>query len=414
MTAVLIGGITGWCVGHWPNWPRSPLWQNQLPGVPAIQVLGFSRDGTVLHTLHRGSGMRICDWETKTGKLCRSLDILGSATYSGAELAADGSSIVVYNDPYDLISLFSVHELDTGRRRFGPLGDVSVFVLPRFSADGRWCWYARREHTTIVVLDARNGEQLLELRGAAGETSSGACFSPDGNALAVLWTANADDGDAGSRIEIIELPSSQIRLRQPLPTREWRRIRAWRADRIYLTASTFNSFANGYDDKTFSFHLNQQQMFDERWERLLDELDANNAQIRCIEGDGWIARAIDGWAHPAERKRQQPWRRCLTSVLGIDNDEGNGVHLSFCDPVSGDPLSEFPSFAANFVISPDGKHVGWAGDEGIIEVWDSAPPKRWPWPIAAGLVMGGASWFLVRKPWLRFKPRRAPQLVSPA
>jgi hypothetical protein len=186
-------------------------------------------------------------------------------------------------------------------------------------------------------------------------------------------------------------------LRQALPDRHWSEIRAWRDDRLYVTASSFDPLAHWRDAKTSSFLVMPTELTAIHSEPHLDEWFAGNAEIRCIDGPGWLVKVGNGYIEPAERRRRKSWRLWLSDYLGTDDYAREGVYVCFCSPDTGALLSEFDDVSPNLAISPDGRRIACLGEEGMIELWDSAAPRRWPWTLGLGLAVAGTMLYLNRK-----------------
>src|SRR5262249_20384514 len=120
-----------------------------------------------------------------------------------------------------------------------------------------------------------------------------------------------------------------------------------------------------------------------------------------IDGPGWVAycRILKPPPPPPA------WWSWLTSTLGISRAPASGVLVTarVVDLATGATRHELPHPVIHPIqMSPDGRLLAGRGENDALEVWDTAPPPRWPKAAALGAAVAGS---VVGLGWWRKRAR---------
>lgn len=162
---------------EWSSWMRQPVLSPDGKTIALVTDAPDPGDGNVV--------LKFLDVETKKLRSAgvRSIGVLG---HQDPEWRADGKLLLfTQNDRDGARGAPVIMRYDTRTRKAGTLS-APGYMQPSYSPDGRYVAATRTTAlgTDVVILDARNGRQLLRL------TDDGASFaptwSPAGNAIAFL------------------------------------------------------------------------------------------------------------------------------------------------------------------------------------------------------------------------------------
>jgi hypothetical protein len=155
----------------------------------------FSSDGTRVVTCTDDGKSQV--WEARSGKLVFELKAANPGRYIGAGFSLDGTRIVTF--PSNGVA--KLWDGQTGTWLFDLKGSVDSNV--KFSPDGSKICSCSGNNAEI--LDARNGDRLLILKGHAGFVTS-ASFSPDMKRIVTSsWDGTAKVWDSQSATPLLDL-----------------------------------------------------------------------------------------------------------------------------------------------------------------------------------------------------------------
>jgi len=254
-----------------------------------------------------------------------------------------------------------------------------------FSPDGKYFWSYNASTTNgLDLVETQTGKVLFEARNdVTRRPHHSIAFAPNSQAVATLWFS---DKTKQFSIEILELPSCQVRFIQTMATppllHSWGWLQAW-TDRLYVAGIVRLDQASSLNP-SFSFQVEADKLTDMRIEPLREEYtrhhhdlhvavkDAGNQLVEITYGQKHTATSVFQWLEQLAQKFGRSMHTSghqPVSVKTIDKATGKTIaHLSAPDLVS------FYS-----VLSPDGTRLAsWHPLKGLL-MWDTQPAVRWPW-----------------------------------
>lgn len=417
--AVLVAVLPMACVIVWPDGPR---WISP----PNVEFAGpFSPDGRIVVTYQTPMGSRgsfpdptICRWDARSGRLLSRATLPGSDPNAIKSVRPSGDGTVVLVGEGRLASLVSpnfetgawyLHDGVTGERRLGPLPDIAAAGPSCFSDDNRWFVAYRGDpdgglaalrgpciHASVT------GKRVFPLPGTSDSTWQMCHFAPDGNSAILGGFTRAPGGGIGRTIsvQIIELPSGQEVRSLSLPEGNWMSITAW--DGRYLDATRSHTDATGLQsEQNCRFDLSSDNPGPPLEDLSLASVPhpARGGTNYWMAGPDWITY-VSMVPPPGPPTGLEKELERLRKWLGLYTPSMNGILLQvrIMDRPSGRLRREFPCHLIHpCFVSADGQLLICRGVDRCIEVWDTYPPLRWPWGMAAGLILGGSVLALGRR-----------------
>jgi hypothetical protein len=202
-------------------------------------------------------------------------------------------------------------------------------------------------------------------------------------------------------VHIVEVPSGHERRHFDLPA-GFSQIDGWDGRHLRVLLFAKSQPRGLMEHHRRAFDVLQDSLGEGADDRLLSQ-PFSSSPNRLLDGPGWLAEVSSG---PFRDK--PPFaiaRERLSARLGLrrspesrDVLERDDLRVRIFDPATGSLRYELPRRLVDPVhISPDGRLVACASDHGAVEVWESSP-RRWPRPLAVGVVAGGLV-FLLRLGW---------------
>jgi hypothetical protein len=422
--AVLLGLMAAVSV----NWSLNrPLWRCRHGISGWSTTLGFTAEDRALITMHGWEESlqspvqpRIVWWDTVAGIIIKQVELEISDRHGVliVSLGCDGESLLVAeNSPGTGGSTSTwkraVHDLNSGKRTFGPLPDVWSSARC-FSSDGRWFCYLPGSNNSIGVRDAKSGQEVLVIPLPDNQDIDTLSFVPNTDRIAVFSVAKdvADDPFAGPmNLEVFEIPSGQSRFRVSMDGRG--EFYGWNGDRIRVSTCVKEQSDGGTAlarERIQSWRLTDDGLTERRDELWLDPWEEHGGWIYHRFNGDWGVRVASDGAKPGLPGWSNRLQRTLGPKVGYYNFDSN-LYLTVFDAATGQIRAEFAEFPGDFQISADGEFIACTTDDGFVEMWDGTPSPRWPWATVAGLAVGGAAWLIAGKLLPRSKPRQVPELA---
>ena len=247
------------------------------------------------------------------------------------ELAPDGSRFVVYRDRasrlWDVESTREIARIEGGKESIVFSTDGLRFTGPGaiFSPDSRRLAVLADETSAVAVCDSANGRRLFEA--AYKGFLAGLAFSPDGRLMA---TISGDD----SAIQIWDSQTGRLVRPSPIFPSFWQ---------TRHSAATADGWPSWAASATMPFGCGT-------WSR---------------EGPPTILRAGNQGTQHRGALTFTPNGRLISA--------GPGPTVKIWNLETGAELLRFRGATGPLAVSPDGRAVAFAGESGVLRIWDSQP-----------------------------------------
>ncbi len=390
---VLAGGV--WV------WPATPLWK--LPVGKLHGIMGFHPETQSLYLLKH--------METPNDR--PELYILNPRT-------GEIQKQVVFGDQQELnSSTWLSNNFQTIFFKANAGGKVSVFdaqtgrlinkALPGFetgrvSQDESQYW-AYTMHVDAGLPGAglsffsyTSGAPLFAIKPSSRGDPEYAKFAGDSSTVVVFWR-----GEGKFTITLHELPTGKELRSYELPQKLWVPPKRWDGKNLWIEAYQESKSASNSAKmvwECFRFDLSQPALGEgEKEMRMRSEHIINESWTRVLELDGaivhltgyknvpqlgpWYIRARDWVLDWMGKKRQDDQWRSNVVVVDSSNGKVTGAVSGINSPI--------------LQVSVKAGVVACITNDQYMEVWDLAPPAKWPWMLGLGL--GGFGLVLLYGSW---------------
>jgi hypothetical protein len=427
----LLVGVVVWLAPQRPSWSKALTsnisWSSIKPWGDRLTAISIpDKNGP------RTDRFRILVLDTKTGELQKEVELpIGGPLMNIPQVAPDLCSVFVEDNFRQVdqggrkVNLrdWSIYDLATGQRRYGPQSDSFLGGRP-WSPDGQWFCTTRRQpgrlEDHLQVRSLQSGKVIHEFPTPEGYHQAMPLFSPNSASMCIFWEELQSDGtiraDARKLISIHELPSGQEIKAIELPkNRLWNNVRNWDGETLMILELIQGSKHESESAKCLLLKPFQSTSFEKATtDSILGALETerSNEQERLAEwrfGADWAV----GWKMVKLGDGMGKWydqlRQWIINRLKFDISGRTKWRVNCYSRKDGQLRLEFPDFTAMPInVGEDGRLLYANRQEEqqgpwTLEAWDLYPSPRWPWSLLAGL---GTTAFLLLPEYWRIRRKR--------
>jgi hypothetical protein len=422
-------------------WPQKPLWTKDLPTNVSGRIEFVGDKLTVVGNPKGAVDSHYCRVSVsnaKTGDLEEEFELfLDGPIVDAPQMCPDLQSVFVEDNFRQVVRDgvkmnlrdWSIYDLHTGHRRYGPQSGSYLLGTRPWSRDGQWFCTTRRQdgklEDFLQLRSFKTGEVAHEFPTPEGYHQAFPLFSPNTDSLCIFWEERQSNRmirvDGRKLISIHDVPSGKEIKRIELPKNRYFWVRDWDGETLMIFELIDRSSIERASYKCLLWKPFQSTSIEDATsDANLGSLETRRLKEPLLEwrfGADWVAT----WEMVKPGEEFGKWydqvREWLINQLKFDIALQPKWRVRCYSRSDGNLRREFPNLRAMpFNVSQDGRllYTRLGRDTLTLQAWDLDPSPRWPWALLASL---GAVAFILLLGSRRSKhvaaPRPSSALLAP-